>query len=160
MALSGLFGAGSLAWSFVPAVTLPIFDGGALRAGVDLSQLQKDNFVAQYEKAIQTAFREVADGLAARGTYDDQIAALERYVAASQSFLDLSELRFKSGVDSYLNVLTAQTNLYTAQQLLVTTRLARLANLVDLYQSLGGGWIERTGETPRPAEDLAPNAKP
>jgi multidrug efflux system outer membrane protein len=155
-ALSGLFGAGSAAWSFVPSITQPIFTGGALTANLDLAKLQRDSSVARYEKAIQAAFREVADGLAARGTYDDQIAALERYVTAAQSFLELSELRFKTGVDSYLNVLTAQTNLYTAQQLLVSTRLARLTSLVDLYQSLGGGWIAQTGDAPRPAEDLSP----
>jgi outer membrane protein, multidrug efflux system len=155
-ALSGLFGSGSAAWSFVPSITQPIFTGGALSANLDLAKLQRDSSVARYEKAIQVAFREVADGLAARGTYDDQIAALERYVTAAQSFLELSELRFKTGVDSYLNVLTAQTNLYTAEQLLVSTRLARLTNLVDLYQSLGGGWIAQTGDAPRPAEDLSP----
>jgi multidrug efflux system outer membrane protein len=155
-ALSGLFGAGSAAWSFVPSVTQPIFTGGALSANLDLAKLQRDSSVARYEKSIQVAFREVADGLAARGTYDDQIAALERYVTAAQSFLELSDLRFKTGVDSYLNVLTAQTNLYTAEQLLVSTRLARLTNLVDLYQSLGGGWIAQTGDAPRPAEDLSP----
>jgi multidrug efflux system outer membrane protein len=154
LALSGLFGAGSLAWSFLPSITMPIFDGGRLKGSLDLSQLQKDSFVAQYEKAIQTAFREVADGLAARGTYDEQIASLERYVGAAQRYLELSELRFKTGVDSYLNVLTAQTNLYTAQQTLVSTRLARLTNLVDLYRILGGGWIEHSGDGTRPAEDL------
>ena len=155
-ALSGLFGAGSAAWSFVPSITQPIFTGGALTANLDLAELQRDSFVARYEKAIQAAFREVADGLAARGTYDEQIAALERYVIAAQSFLELSELRFKTGVDSYLNVLTAQTNLYTAEQVLVSTRLARLTSLVDLYQSLGGGWIAQTGDASRPAEDLSP----
>jgi len=154
--LSNLFRSGAGAWSFVPQISVPIFSGGALSANLDLAKLQKDSFVAQYEKSIQVAFREVADGLAARGTYDEQIAALERYVQAAQVFLDLSELRFRTGVDSYLNVLTAQTNLYTAQQLLVAIRLARLANLVDLYRILGGGWIEHSGETPRPAEDLAP----
>jgi multidrug efflux system outer membrane protein len=154
-ALSGLFGAGSLAWAFIPSITQPIFEGGKLRANLDLAQLQKESSVAQYEKAIQVAFREVADGLAARGTYDEQIAALERYVAAAQTYLELSELRFKTGVDSYLNVLTAQTNLYSAQQALVSARLARLTNLVDLYQALGGGWIEHAGDAPRPAEDLA-----
>jgi multidrug efflux system outer membrane protein len=156
-ALSGLFGPGALAWSFLSSITMPIFDGGRLQGSLDLSQLQKESSVAQYEKAIQTAFREVADGLAARGTYDDQIAAQERYVDAAQHFLELSELRFKTGVDSYLNVLTAQTNLYTAQQTLVSTRLARLTNLVDLYRILGGGWIEHTSDAPRPAEDLAPS---
>jgi len=154
--LSGLFGSGSLAWAFVPSIAQPIFQGGKLGASLDLAELQRDSLVAQYQKAIQSAFREVADGLAARGTYDDQIAALERYVGAAQIFLELSELRFRTGVDSYLNVLTAQTNLYTAQQALVSTRLARLANLVDLYRILGGGWIEQTGDAPRPAEDLSP----
>jgi outer membrane protein, multidrug efflux system len=156
-ALSGLFGPGALAWSFVSSIAMPIFDGGRLQGNLDLSQLQKDSFVAQYEKAIQTAFREVADALAARGTFDEQIAAQERYTEAYQRYLELSELRFRTGVDSYLNVLTAQTNLYSAQQTLVSTRLSRLSNLVDLYRILGGGWIEHTSDAPRPAEDLAPS---
>jgi multidrug efflux system outer membrane protein len=153
--LSSLFTPGAKAWSFVPSIAQPIFQGGALRASLDVAKIQKDVAVARYEKAIQSAFREVADGLAARGTYDDQIAALERYTGAQQKSLDLSELRFRTGVDSYLNVLTAQTNLYTAQQTLVSARLARLTNLVDLYQFLGGGWIEHTGDTPRHAEEMA-----
>ena len=153
-ALSGLFKAGSLAWSFLPSITLPIFEAGKLQASLDVSTVQKDINVAQYQKAIQTAFREVADGLAARGTYDDEVASLERYTAAQQSTLDLSELRFKNGVDNYLTVLTAQTGLYSAQLTLVQARLARLTNLVDLYQFLGGGWIEHTGDAPPPAEDV------
>ena len=153
--LNQLFTPQSKAWSFVPSVSVPIFQGGALVASLDVAKIEKQAAVALYEKAIQSAFREVADGLAARGTYDDQIAALEREVDASQTFLELSQLRFRTGVDSYLNVLTAQTSLYAAQQLLVSARLNRLTNLVDLYQELGGGWIERTGEAPRPAEDLA-----
>ena len=116
--------------------------------------------VAQYEKTIQTAFREVADGLAARGTYDDEVASLERFTNAEQRSLDLSDMRFRNGVDSYLNVLTAQTALYNAEQTLVAARLARLTNLVDLYRSLGGGWIEHTGDTPRPAEDVGSIAPP
>lgn len=160
VALSGLFGAGSLAWSFVPSIAQPIFEGGRLQANLDLAKLQKENSVAQYEKAIQTAFREVADALAARGTYDEQIAAQERYTEAYQRSLELSELRFRTGVDSYLNVLTAQTNLYSAQQALVATRLARLTNLVELYRILGGGWIEHTGDAPRPSEDLAASVPP
>jgi outer membrane protein, multidrug efflux system len=153
--LNQLFTPQSKAWSFVPSISVPIFQGGALEASLDMAKIEKQAAVAQYEKAIQSAFREVADGLAARGTYDDQIVALEREVAAQQTSLELSELRFRTGVDSYLNVLTAQTNLYSAQQTLVSARLGRLANLVDLYRALGGGWIERTGDTPRPAEDLA-----
>ena len=139
-ALEGLFKAGSLAWSFLPSITLPIFEAGKLQANLDVATLQKDINVAQYEKAIQTAFREVADGLAAR--YDDQVASLERFTEAEQRSLDLSEMRFRNGVDPYLTVLTAQTGLYDAQLTLVSARLARLTNLVDLYRTLGGGWIE------------------
>jgi multidrug efflux system outer membrane protein len=159
-ALSGLFKAGSLAWSFLPSLTLPIFEGGQLQANLDVATVQKDINIAQYEKTIQTAFREVADGLAARGTFDDEVASLERFTAAQQSSLDLSELRFRNGVDNYLTVLTAQTGLYSAQLTLVTARQARLANLVDLYRSLGGGWIEHTGDAPPPAEDVGSIASP
>jgi multidrug efflux system outer membrane protein len=149
--LSGLFGAGSLAWSFLPSITVPIFEGGALRANLDLATLQKDVGVAQYEKAIQTAFREVADGLAGRGTFDDQVAAQERFTATQQRSLELSLFRYRNGVDNYLTVLTAQNGLYSAQLALVTARMQRLTNLVDLYRSLGGGWIEQTGDAPRSA---------
>jgi multidrug efflux system outer membrane protein len=138
--LGGLFGAGSLAWAFLPSVTVPIFNGGALRANLDVATVRKDIGVAQYEKAIQVAFREVADGLAARGTYDQQLASLERYTAAQRRRLELADFRYRNGADTYLNVLTAQTDLYNAQLALVTTRLQRLTNLVDLYRSLGGGW--------------------
>ena len=159
-ALGGLFKAGSLAWSFLPSITMPIFEGGQLQASLDVATLQKDINVAQYEKAIQSAFREVADGLAARGTYDDEVASIERYTDAQQRSLDLSELRFKNGVDNYLAVLAAQTGLYNAQLTLVSARLARLTSLVNLYQYLGGGWIEHTGDTPRPAEDIGPVGSP
>ncbi|MGF6481466.1 efflux transporter outer membrane subunit [Paraburkholderia sp. JPY419] len=150
--LGGLFKPGSAAWSFAPSITLPIFEGGQNMANLDLANIEKNVQIATYEKAIQTAFREVADGLAARGTYDEQIAALERDVAAEQRRLDLSTLRYKNGVDSYLSVLTAQTALYVAQQQLVTARMERLQNLVTLYQALGGGWIEHNGDQPRPAD--------
>jgi outer membrane protein, multidrug efflux system len=145
-ALGGLFGAGSLAWALLPSITVPIFEGEALQANLDVATIRKDIGIAQYEKAIQTAFREVADGLAARGTYDDQLAAQERYTATEQRSLELAEFRYQNGVDSYLNVLTAQTGLYAAQQTLVTTRLQRLTTLVDLYRTLGGGWVEHTGD--------------
>ncbi|SDG82182.1 efflux transporter outer membrane subunit [Paraburkholderia phenazinium] len=150
--LGGLFKPGSAAWGFSPTITLPIFTGGENKANLDLAHVQKNIQIATYEKAIQTAFREVADGLAARGTYDEQIAALERDTFAEQRRLDLSDLRYRNGVDSYLSVLTAQTSLYSAQQALISARVARLTNLVDLYQALGGGWIERNGEQPRPAD--------
>ena len=154
-ALGGLFKAGSLAWSFLPSITVPIFEGGRLQANLDVATLQKDINVAQYEKAIQSAFSEVANGLAARGTYNDEVGSLERFTEAQQRSLDLSQLLFKNGVASYLTVLTAQTGLYNAQLTLVSTRLARLTSLVDLYRYLGGGWIEHTGDAPRAAEDVA-----
>ncbi|WP_175914647.1 efflux transporter outer membrane subunit [Burkholderia metallica] len=147
--LGGLFKAGTAAWSFAPNIALPIFEGGSNIANLDLAHVQKRIEIANYEKAIQSAFREVSDGLAARGTYDQQIAALERNEHAQQRRFDLSNLRYKNGVDSYLSVLTAQTDLYSAQQSLISARLARWTNLVDLYRALGGGWIERAGEAPR-----------
>jgi len=153
--LGGLFGAGSTAWSFLPSITVPIFSGGALQASLDVAKIQKDIGIAQYEKAIQTAFREVADGLAARGTFDEQLAAQERFTATQQRSLELSDFRYRNGADTYLNVLIAQTALYNAQLTLVSTRLQRLTSLVDLYRSLGGGWIERTGDRPRPADEGA-----
>lgn len=150
--LGGLFKPGSAAWSFAPQITVPIFEGGQNKANLDLANVQKRIEIANYEKAIQTAFREVADGLAARGTFDEQIKALERFVNSQSRRLELSDLRYRNGVDSYLSVLTAQTALYEAQQLLITARLNRLTNLVDLYQFMGGGWIERSGDAPRPAD--------
>jgi multidrug efflux system outer membrane protein len=154
--LGGLFGAGSAAWSFIPQLTLPIFNAGANEAALDVSKLQKDIDIATYQKTIQTAFREVADGLAARGTFDDQVASLERFTETARRQLELSLMRYKAGVDPYLNVLTAQTYYYAAQQILVTTRLSRLTSLVDLYRALGGGWIQHTGEQPRPFDVPAP----
>ena len=150
--LGGLFKAGSAAWTFAPQITLPIFEGGQNLANLDLANVQKRIEIAQYEKAIQSAFREVADDLAARSTYDGQIGALERTTFAQSRSLELSQLRYKNGVDSYLQVLTAQTNLYTVQQSLINARAARLENLVNLYVALGGGWLANTGETPRPAD--------
>lgn len=150
--LGGLFKPGSGAWSFAPQITLPIFQGGQNVAALDLAQVQKRIEIASYEKAIQTAFREVSDGLAARGTFDNQIKSLERFTGSQERRLVLSDLRYRNGVDSYLSVLTAQNDLYSAQLLLINARLQRLTNLVDLYQFLGGGWIERAGDTPRPAD--------
>ncbi len=150
-ALGGLFAGGSSAWSVIPSLLMPIFTAGANQANLDVATIQKDIGIAQYEKAVQTAFREVADGLAARGTYDNQLAAQQRYTDTQQRRLALANMLYTSGTDSYLSVLTAQTDLYSAQQALVTTRLNRLTSLVDLYRSLGGGWIQRTGDAPRQA---------
>ncbi|WP_075256623.1 efflux transporter outer membrane subunit [Herbaspirillum camelliae] len=141
--LGGLFAPGSGAWTFSPSISLPIFSGGANQANLDAAKVQKSIAVAQYEKAIQTAFKEVTDGLAARGTYDDQLAAQQRYADAQQRRLELAQLMYDNGADSYLNVLTANTDLYNARQSLITARLNRLTNLVDLYRTMGGGWRQQ-----------------
>ena len=140
--LGGLFGAGSAAWAFLPALTLPLFDAGANQANLDVAMVERDIGVAQYEKAVQTAFREVADGLAARGTYVAQLAAQQRETEAQRRRLELENQLYANGIDSYQNVLSAQTALYTAQQALVTAQLNQLTSRVDLYRALGGGWRE------------------
>lgn len=147
--LSGLFKGGSGSWSFAPQITLPIFDGGANRANLQIATVGRDISVAQYEKAIQTAFREVSDALAQRSTLGRQLEAQQSLVNATAESYRLSDARFRRGVDSYLSVLDSQRSLYTAQQNLITTRLSRLTNLVTFYKTLGGGWVE-TSETPMP----------
>jgi len=137
--LSGLFKGGSFAWSFAPQITLPIFDAGARQAGLKVAEVDRDIAVAQYEKSIQTAFREVADALAQRGTIDDQLAAQQSLTDATGESYNLSQARYEKGVDSYLNVLDSQRSLYGAQQNLISARLSRLNNLVTLYKVLGGG---------------------
>ncbi|HEY9066787.1 MAG TPA: AdeC/AdeK/OprM family multidrug efflux complex outer membrane factor [Burkholderiaceae bacterium] len=140
--LSDLFKAGSGTWSFVPQISLPIFDGGANRANLDIAKISRDINVAQYEKAIQTAFREVSDALAQRGTISDQLQAQESLVDATAEADHLSRARYTRGVESYLTVLDSQRSLYSAQQNLIGTRLSRMSNLVTLYKVLGGGWLE------------------
>ena len=137
--LTGLFKAGSLAWSFAPRVSLPIFDGGSNKANLKVAEVDRDIMVARYEQAIQTAFREVADALAQLGTIDEQLAAQQSLTDAAAERHLLSQARFDRGVDSHLNVLDSQRSLYGAQQNLISTRLSRLANLVTLYKVLGGG---------------------
>ncbi|HEY0296741.1 MAG TPA: efflux transporter outer membrane subunit [Bordetella sp.] len=141
---SGVFDPGSEAWSFAPKITIPIFQGGALLANLDVSKVRKNIQIATYEKAIQTGFREVADTLAGRGTLDDQVRAERQLVDASELAYKLSQQRFDSGVDSYLSVLDSERSLYTAQQTLIGTRLERLNNQINLYKALGGGWAEHT----------------
>ena len=142
--LTGLFGGGSAAWSFTPRLNVPLFTGGALRASLDVAEVRKSVQVAQYERAIQQAFREVADALVARAALEEQLEAERARVDAEQRRYHLSDLRYRKGVDSYLTVLTAQRDLFTAQQQLIQSRVARFANLVELYRALGGGWRERS----------------
>ena len=137
--LAGLFEAGSGVWTFAPQITLPIFDTGSRLAGLAVAKADRDIYIAQYEKAIQTAFREVADALAQRGTIDSQLAAQEALVRASEESYRLSNARYTKGIDNYLNVLDAQRSLYAAQQGLISLRLARLGYLVTMYKVLGGG---------------------
>ncbi|MCQ9617460.1 AdeC/AdeK/OprM family multidrug efflux complex outer membrane factor [Paenalcaligenes niemegkensis] len=141
-ALSGLFEGGSGTWSFMPQLYLPIFEGGRNRANLEVSQVDRDIAQARYEKAIQSAFREVADSLAQRGTLDEQLDAQNALVEASADRQSLSDARYRQGVDSYLNVLDAERSLYAAQQDLISLRLVKNSNQVTLYKALGGGWNE------------------
>jgi outer membrane protein, multidrug efflux system len=136
--LSGLFKSGSDTWSFIPQIVMPIFDARTWSA-YDVAKVDREISLTQYEKAIQAAFREVADALAQRGTIGDQMAAQQSLVEATADSYRLSDLRYKNGIDSYLTVLDAQRSLYGAQQGLITVRLSRLVNLVTLYKVLGGG---------------------
>lgn len=140
--LSGLFKSGTGVWIFSPQITLPIFDAGVRSAQLKVAEIDRDIAVAQYEKVIQTAFREVADALVQRGTIDLQLAAQQSLTTATDKRYALAQVRYEKGIDSSLNVLDAQRSLYTAQQALIGTRLTRLLNLVTLYKVLGGGWKE------------------
>jgi outer membrane protein, multidrug efflux system len=142
--LSGLFKQDSLAWTFAPQISVPLFAGGANEANLKAAKVARDTAVAQYEKSIQIAFREVADALAARGYLDEQLAAQQALVSASQGAYQLAQMRFRGGVDNYLSELDAQRSLYDAQQQLQIIRLQRFENLVTLYKTLGGGLRENT----------------
>lgn len=139
--LSGLFNGSNRAWSFTPQAVMPIFDARAWSA-VKVSKVDREIAVTQYERAIQTGFREVADALAIRATVGLQVAAQESLVRAVAETYRLSTARYDKGLDSYLDVLDAQRTLYSAQEGLISLHLARLANQVRLYAVLGGGWQE------------------
>ncbi|WP_028626271.1 AdeC/AdeK/OprM family multidrug efflux complex outer membrane factor [Metapseudomonas resinovorans] len=146
--LSGLFDAGSGSWLFQPSISLPIFNAGRLKANLDYTELQKDIQVAQYEKAIQVAFQEVSDGLAARTTYQQQLGAQRALVKTTEEYYRLAERRYRTGVDSYLTLLDAQRQLFSARQQLIGDRLNQLASEVNLYKALGGGWKEQGESSP------------
>ena len=148
--LADLFSSGAMAWNLGSDLTVPIFDAGANQANLEVAKVNRDIAVAQYEKSIQTAFREVSDALAQQGTIIEQLAAQIALEDATAASLRLSQARFEKGIDNYLAVLVSQRALYTAQQGLVNTRLTRLQNLVTLYKVLGGG----TSQTKLP-EDAA-----
>lgn len=137
--LDGLFKSGTKSWSFTPQISLPIFAGGANVANLNVSKANRDIAVATYEQTVQTAFREVSDALSVRATVADRLAAQERLVAAASDSQRLSQQRADAGLDSALTLLDSQRTLYSAQQGLITARLARATNLVTVYRTLGGG---------------------
>lgn len=153
--LSGLFKSGSGTWSYAPQIVMPIFDTRTW-AALRTTKVQRELALNQYEGAIQSAFREVADALAVRGTVDEQVQAQTALVEAVSETYRLSNFRYETGLDDYLNVLDAQRSLYTAQQGLVSLRRAKLANQVQLYAVLGGGW-EPQHETSDTTLAAAPN---
>jgi NodT family efflux transporter outer membrane factor (OMF) lipoprotein len=138
--LSGLFSGGSWGYTVAPSLLQPVFDAGRNRANLAVAEVTRDIAVAQYERAIQQAFRDVADALAGRATYGEQVRAQSQVVEAESVRYRLARLRYDNGVASYLDLLDAQRSLFSAQQALVQARLARLQNQVQLYRSLGGGW--------------------
>ena len=144
--LSGLFKDGSFAWSFAPQLLLPIFDGGRNQANLEVAQVNRDIAIAQYERAVQSAFREVADALAGRATLGEQMRAQQAQARAEEVRTQLADLRFRNGAASYLDVLDAQRSLFTAQLAVVQVQTAERQNRVRLYQVLGGGWKDAEAE--------------
>jgi len=140
--LDNLFQSPQRVWTFAPQLTLPIFSGGANVANLDLAHVRKRIEIARYEKAIQSAFREVSDALVARRTLTEQLTAQEALTRAASESYRLSDMRYRAGVESYLNTLIAQRDLYQAQQALINLRLEQASNTISLYKALGGGWRE------------------
>ncbi|MEC5344917.1 TolC family protein [Brenneria populi] len=145
-ALSSLFKNGAGIWSFAPSISLPIFSGGYNVSYLKYTKAEKEYYVAAYEKAVQTAFKEVADALARRGTIQDELASQRNNVAASQTYYHLADLRYRNGVDTYLNALTAQRTLYSARTGLVSTQQAYYLNLITFYKVMGGGTALKESE--------------
>jgi multidrug efflux system outer membrane protein len=138
--LSRLFSGGTGVWNFAPQISLPIFTGGRNMANLDSAKVGKRIEIANYEKAIQTAFREVSDALASRATYAEQIKEERTLIVAQQRRFDLATARYRQGQDSYINVLSAQQDLYTAQQDQLQAQRNQLVSQISLYKALGGGW--------------------
>ncbi|PUE11794.1 multidrug transporter [Limnohabitans sp. T6-5] len=142
--LARLFSAGSSAWTFAPQALLPIFDAGRNQANLDAAKVGRDIAVAQYEKTIQTAFREVADALAARATLTEQLRAQKAQLAAEETRMALVELRERQGLANAFEVLDTRRSLFAAQQAALQTQAQQLQSLVSVYKVLGGGWTEPT----------------
>lgn len=140
--LSGLFESGTRVWSFTPSLYLPIFSGGRNSAALDLATVRRDSAVAEYEQRIQSAFREVADALAAITTLEEELKARQALVASSRESLFLAKARYQAGVDSHLRYLEAQRESFAVEQALVDAELRQQIAKVDLFRALGGGWAQ------------------
>jgi len=136
--LSSLFSGGAFTWTVAPSATLPIFDWGANSGNLAYARAQREGLLAAYQKSIQTAFREVSDALARRGTIDAEVQADQLNLTAAQDTLTLGTARYRQGIDPYLSTLVAQRDYYAARQTMANIRLAKAQNLVALYQALGG----------------------
>lgn len=141
--LGGLFSSGNRYWQFAPQLQMPIF-GAGVQGGLDLAKARNNIAVAQYEKTIQTAFREVADALAGEATYTGQLDALRSLEDSASETLRLARLRYETGIDSFLQVQNAEVNLYATQRSFLETGMDSLMNRVELYKALGGGWLEES----------------
>ncbi len=139
-----LFTPGAETWTVSPSISLPIFTWGQSEGNLRMAKGQKLQYAAQYEKAVQTAFREVSDALTARETYTAQDRHMAALVDQSQKAFDLAMMRYRAGIDSYLTTLTQQRTLFQAQQNAITVKAARFQNIVTLYRALGGGWSQKT----------------
>jgi multidrug efflux system outer membrane protein len=144
--LSGLFKSGSFAWTFAPQLLLPIFDAGRNESNLALAKASRDIALAQYEKAIQTAFREVSDALAGRATLSEQVRAQQAQANAEGVRTRLAQLRYDMGVASYLDVLDAQRTYFATQIAVVQTQTLQTQTLVNLYKVLGGGWNDGSAQ--------------
>jgi len=141
--LSGLFDGGTRAWSFLPTITLPIFQGGRLRANLVVAEADRDIALAEYEKAIQVGFREVADALAQSSSLDAQVQSQRALLEAASLSERLSQARYDAGLDSFVTLLDARRTAYAAQQGVLQTGLSQQTNRITLYKVLGGEWSER-----------------
>ncbi|MBH1816499.1 multidrug efflux RND transporter outer membrane subunit SmeF [Stenotrophomonas maltophilia] len=142
--LSNLFDSGTRVWSFLPKITLPIFQGGKLRANLAIANADRDIALAQYEKSIQVGFRETADALALNVSLDEQVSSQQRLVEAAEQANRLSQARYDAGLDSFVTLLDARRTAYNAQQTQLQAQLAQQATRITLYKVMGGGWHERS----------------
>lgn len=145
--LSDLFKSGGFVWSVGPSLDLPIFDWGTRRANVKISETDQKIALSDYEKSVQSAFREVNDALATRANIGERLTAQQRLVEATNRNYTLSNARFRAGIDSYLTVLDAQRSSYAAEQGLLLLQQANLNNQIELYKTLGGGLKANTSDT-------------